>query len=689
VAVAIINGDDNANGLLDTKYSDTINGYGGNDRIVAIRGPSDTIYAGAGDDTITILSQYTLVDGGDGYDKISFQGSNPITLDLASSSFEDVTSGGGNDHLDASSQVVGVKLDGRDGDDTLIGSAYDDTIRDLLGTNSITGGAGNDNIFVSTESTVTGGAGIDHVAYRGNSNVTLDLAAASIEHVTVDEGNDTIDGSAMTTPLIIRDLGGSDVLTGGSAGDVIYSSSGNDIITGGGGDDHLTVVSGNATISGGAGNDVIKSGVGSATIAAGSGNDQIFTSTAFVSLDAGTGFDQVFLTGSTAVTLDLGATGIEYIKSGSGDDTLDGSSQTAALTIFGNQGNDTITGGALDDFLQGGSGDDYIDGGSGIDTASYHESARGVFVSLLLTGSQNTEDGQDTLIGIENLDGSAYSDTLIGNEAANVLDGGAGADLLIGGRGDDSYVIDNLSDRVRERAGEGTDTVLTQLSYELPDFVERLVLGGTKNLSGIGNAWANTLLGNPGDNYLAGAAGDDHLFGAAGRDYMLGEDGIDLLSGGSGDDYLDGGDGDDRLNSGSGDDVLLGGTGNDILDGGDGNDRLFDGRGSDTLVGDAGADRFVFGEREGALVKDRIMDFSHSDGDLIGLAAIDADTGISGNQAFHFIGGSAFSGAVGELRYEQTSANTLLMGDTNGDGHADFTIVLAGLHDLQASDFVL
>ena len=85
------------------------------------------------------------------------------------------------------------------------------------------------------------------------------------------------------------------------------------------------------------------------------------------------------------------------------------------------------------DTLRGGSGADTLNGvlGAGIDsdTADYTGSSAGVGISLN-TGTTNGGDAEgDELIGIENLTGSASSDTLTG---------WGGADLLEGGNGDDS-----------------------------------------------------------------------------------------------------------------------------------------------------------------------------------------------------------------------------------------------------------
>jgi Ca2+-binding RTX toxin-like protein len=123
-----------------------------------------------------------------------------------------------------------------------------------------------------------------------------------------------------------------------------------------------------------------------------------------------------------------------------------------------------------------------------------------------------------------------------------------------------------------------------------------------------------------------------------------------------------------------------------------GNDRLTGREGQDVLVGGGGADRFVFKSgdtdktRTGA---DTIEDFSVKQKDMIDLAAIDADTTRGKNNAFDFIGDNRFHKEAGELRFDKKGGDTYVMGDTDGDGKADFMIHLDGNVKLTAGSFEL
>ena len=122
-------------------------------------------------------------------------------------------------------------------------------------------------------------------------------------------------------------------------------------------------------------------------------------------------------------------------------------------------------------------------------------------------------------------------------------------------------------------------------------------------------------------------------------------------------------------------------------------DRIIGSLGADRLTGSLGADIFVFrslGDSTMAVSgRDTITDFSFGQGDRIDLTAIDARSGMAGNQAFTFIGGNAFSGAAGELSARAVAGGTLISGDVNGDRVADFAILLDDPLTLGANAFLL
>lgn len=66
-----------------------------------------------------------------------------------------------------------------------------------------------------------------------------------------------------------------------------------------------------------------------------------------------------------------------------------------------------------------------------------------------------------------------------------------------------------------------------------------------------------------------------------------------------------------------------------------------------------------------------------------------ADTTHGKNQDFDFIGGKDFHRHAGELRFETKGGDTWVMGDTNGDGKADFMIHLDGIVKLKEDSFDL
>ncbi|CCI26123.1 hypothetical protein MICAG_3020001 [Microcystis aeruginosa PCC 9808] len=145
--------------------------------------------------------------------------------------------------------------------------------------------------------------------------------------------------------------------------------------------------------------------------------------------------------------------------------------------------------------------------------------------------------------------GTIQNDDFTGTSGADTLVGTSGADALTGLAGNDTYTVNDAGDLVIEALNQGTDTVQAAISYTLPDNVENLLLTGTGNLNGTGNALNNQITGNSGNNSLNGAAGVDTLTGGVGTDififqfsqstaaaldrvtdFAIGDDKIDLLS---------------------------------------------------------------------------------------------------------------------------------------------------------------
>ncbi len=369
-----------------------------------------------------------------------------------------------------------------------------------------------------------------------------------------------------------------------------------------------------------------------------------------------------------------GRTAVATINGTSGNDTLTGTAAADSIsglngndTLFGGGGNDSVFGGGGGDLLEGGTGADSLFGGSGNDTASYASSSAAVAVSLLTnTGSGGDAQG-DVLSSIENLTGSAFSDSLTGNTSDNILSGGDGNDVvsgddgddtIFGGIGDDTLIGGDDQDVIDGGTGIDVASYATSSSGVNVNLTTGLGSGGDAagdTLTGIenliGSASNDTLTGSAGANVLFGGLGNDQLFGGDGDDRLIGGGGSDLLNGGNGIDTADysastagvnanlltgtgtGGDaagdtltGIENLTGSALADVLTGNDGANVLTGGTGNDSLFGGRGDDTLAGGAGADVLNGGEgmdfidysASGAAVSINLASNTASGGDAAG-----------------------------------------------------------------------
>ena len=406
-----------------------------------------------------------------------------------------------------------------------------------------------------------------------------------------------------------------------------------------------------------------------------------------------------------------------------GDDIITGLASNDSL--FGGEGNDTLDGGTGNDVLQGGSGGDVLNGGAGIDTASYEGSSVAVNVSLITNIGIGGDAEGDTLTSIENLTGSNFNDTLIGNAAANLLSGIGGNDVLEGGGGNDvlrggsgADVLNGGADIDTASYGGSSTAVNVSLITNLGigGDAEGDILISIENLTG--SSHNDTLIGNANANIIRGGDGNDLITGGDGDDELFGENGSDTFFGGAGADKIDGGDGQDfltyalapsaiaaNLELGQGqfgialgdtyvsienlvgsdfDDALIGNDLGNALYGNGGNDLIHGRAGDDLLSGSSGNDRLEGGQGEDQLLG------GNGDDLLIGGSGADNLDGGGGIDTASYEGSSA---AVTINLFQNTASGGDAEGDTltsienlTGSSHNDFLYGNADANILRGGD---
>ena len=200
-----------------------------------------------------------------------------------------------------------------------------------------------------------------------------DLVYGGSSQSTSGTGDDSIDGG-----------GGQDTIYSGDGADSVEGGSDDDLIYGGDGDDYLVGDSGNDTLYGEAGNDTLRGG---------GGNDSLY-----------------------------GGVGDDSLDGDSGDDYLDGGDGSDTLSVYYNEGTDTVVGG---------------NGGSDEDTLEFRDNGSGVGVNITSSG-----DGAGTYAfddaassgsysGIERLQGTSEDDNIDtrSDNSGLYIDAGAGDDL--------------------------------------------------------------------------------------------------------------------------------------------------------------------------------------------------------------------------------------------------------------------
>lgn len=431
---------------------------------------------------------------------------------------------------------------------------------------------------------------------------------------------------------------------------VVNGTSDADVLLGTDGDDQLHGLESDDVLLASAGNDLLDGGDG-------------FDTASYYALSSGVSVE--FNDASTTVAAGELRTHLNTMKMDPFIEKLTFTG-TGDFKGYGNAGDNEIIGGAGNDWFWGGAGADHFVGGEGFDTVSYSDSLEGVRVQDFENYDALTIAAGDTFTGIEAIQGSNFDDMVYLLDNAMIVDGADGYDTvsyrhsfdgvsigigqqagpdvtllnvekvigtsftdrftanvagvtLEGGRGDDVYIINSAGVSIVETdLFGGTDHVYTSLSsMHMDPFIENMTYTGTADFTGYGNDGDNVIVSGAGNDVLLGGAGGDRFEGGAGIDIVSYDDSSEGLSASldwgpqSGialyDTYIDieglrGSKYNDSLQGNSDDNILEGGTGDDQLTGGEGNDHLYGGLKSgldgdvaqaDTLSGGSGDDVIV------------------------------------------------------------------------------------------------
>lgn len=329
----------------------------------------------------------------------------------------------------------------------------------------------------------------------------------------------------------------------------------------------------------------------------------------------------------------------------------------------------------------------------------------------LIVDASDAPDAMDIYSGQgdDTITGTGGNDGILDFGGVNLLHGGDGDDLfalqgsgrVFGDAGDDSIWIEPTAAAATARlnGGKGYDTVLFQSDVTLTDqslhSIEAVVLHGPTSIEfSDGNVRAGGIMAVSSDGMLAGGFvmdGSQETDGRFAVDTSDAKGGCDITGGaladritaGAYEDTIDGGGGDDKIINSGGNDLLQGGDGDDVIHGGRGSGflggaSLDGGLGSDTLLGAAKLDVFLYHSIADSTLENPDFIAKLSAKDVVDLSAIDADVTQGGDQAF--VLADTFDGHAGELvrTYDSGSNTTTVEGDVDGDGSADFRILVHG-----------
>ena len=600
----------NNNTLLATaEGKDTI--YNSGDNVTITTGAGvDTIYssgnnikldAGSGNDTVNLYSAWhSSINAGDGDDTINYEavlsdtegyvtvdaGAGNDSLRLFNAQRSNFDMGDGNDYIFVHSYV-----DDRFGNITIAGGKGNDTIENYDPYNSLSGGAGNDSIFVGwygDSVTVNGGTGDDYInldltaehnliqykngdgkdtIYGFNSDDTLDITGVKT-YSTVASGNDVIvnvgNGSILLknvsglkldiTPTVetamnIINYDSDTLITSYSFADTIFNYGERVTVNSGAGDDTIHNYGNNSSVNSGAGNDYLHNRASYSTLLGGAGADTFYGSDSDTNVlfDGGADSDTFYIYSKNSTI--LGGDGDDYIENFGNGNYVDGGK--GKDTVFGYGANSTLLGGEGIDVIDNRGAANSVDGGAGDDLIS------------------NVGDGSTVR-------GGAGDDFITNNSDLSVIDGGDGADSIFG-FGAGSTLL----------GGAGNDSINSNGNSAYVD-------GGAGNDAIVNKGASSTVIGGDGADYIENTASLVAIDGGAGDDSIINSGENVTAYGGADDDYIvntgasafvDGGAGDDEIaNTGGDNSTVFGGDGNDYIVNTSANASIDAGAGDDTIV---------------------------------------------------------------------------------------------------------
>lgn len=402
--------------------------------------------------------------------------------------------GNGDSQLDLRNSPVPAEVHTGAGNDTVIGSRFDDILMGDDGNDMLRGGRGADVIM--------GGAGNDNLNGQAGRDTVMGEA-----------GNDRLGGG-----------GGNDRLDGGEGDDRVNGQSGKDRLVGGPGIDRIVDNSGPTVVFDEVGGNVrvdrrvtnsdrgdrIQVRVIRRLTLNGTDNDESIRVSGFTG--------PVHFLGNGGNDTLIGGRANDTLEGGDGDDVLQG--RAGNDLVLGGAGNDRVAGEGGRDILGGGTGDDLINGGGGVSTL--REDITGSVTLVTQSGTTVLSGGG---LGSDTILGTFRSAQLFGDSGPNRIDatGFNGRTTLLGHGGRDTLLGSAFTDVID--GGDGNDSIE----------------GNAGNDAIAGRSGADNIRGGAGNDTLLGGADNDALFGEAGRDLILGESGADRLTGGPDRDRLAGG----------------------------------------------------------------------------------------------------------------------------------------------------